>query len=123
MHIINYTKGKTIAENFEKCDTLLKQIRGLMFRRKVVPLVFIHKTEGRRNIHSFFCSGEIDLIFLNKHYEVVEIKPRWKSWSFYRPYSYYTFLLELPAGTISRTDTHIGDVIHFKEVKEQDQLD
>lgn len=123
MQIINKTKDTVLAENFELCDTFLKQVRGLMFRRRIVPLVFVNDEEKKISIHSWFCFGEIDLIFLNKYYEVVELKQGWKPWRIHYPMGKSMFLIELPKGTINRTETHIGDVINFKTGKESDQSD
>ena len=46
-------KGKLMEVRI--CDTLFSRARGLMFRKKSLPLLFVFKKAGIRSIHSFFC--------------------------------------------------------------------
>jgi uncharacterized membrane protein (UPF0127 family) len=49
----------------EVCDNAFSQGRGLMFRRKSKPLLFVFKSAKRRAIHSFFCK-QFYAIWFNK---------------------------------------------------------
>ncbi len=46
-------KGEIIEA--EVCDSIFSRARGLMFRRKSRPLLFIFDKPTQQSIHSFFC--------------------------------------------------------------------
>ena len=110
--IINKTKKRKIADSYIECSSLLSQIRGMMFRKKVIPLVFIFSRERRVNLHSFFCK-EMDLVFLNNKFRVIEMKKNWKPFSFYTSKKKAKILLELPVGSILTRKIDIRDWIRI----------
>ncbi|MEK6936170.1 MAG: hypothetical protein AABW67_05260, partial [Nanoarchaeota archaeon] len=67
----NY-KNKKISLKVNICDNIFSQARGLMFRKKSLPLLFIFKTTKKRAIHSFFCKPFI-VIWFNQD-KIIEIK-------------------------------------------------
>jgi uncharacterized membrane protein (UPF0127 family) len=113
MPIINRTKDVVLAQAFEECKTFWQQTRGMMFRKEVVPLVFSFQKEQVVKLHSWFCPDDIDLIFLDENWEVVELQSEWPTRSSYTPKRPFMFLLELPAGTIWKTGTQLGDIVHI----------
>ncbi|MDP4012009.1 MAG: DUF192 domain-containing protein [Candidatus Nanoarchaeia archaeon] len=110
--IINKTRDIRIADSYIKCDSFFSKLIGMMFKSKAEPLIFFNKHENKLNLHSFFCP-EMDLIFLNWNYKIIEIKENWKPWGFYQSKNKVKYLLELPAGTISKSKTEVGDIIEF----------
>jgi len=113
MPIINKTKDTVLAESFEECKTFWQQTRGMMFRKEVVPLVFTFPKEKITRLHSHFCPGSMDLIFLNENWEVVELHSEWPTKSSYTAQTPFMFLLELPPGSIAHTNTDVGDIVHI----------
>lgn len=113
MPIINRSKESVLAETYEECRTFWQQTRGMMFRSKVVPLLFIFPKAKIVKLHSHFCPGHMDLVFLNENWEVVEMQSEWPPGSKYAPQQPYIFLLELPPGTIAKTQTEVGDVVNI----------
>ena len=113
MPIINKTKDSVLADSFEECRTFWQQTKGMMFRSQVVPLVFHFPKEQIVKLHSWFCPDNMDLVFLDENWEVVELQPEWPPRSGYAPQRPFMFLLELPAGSIYRTGTQIGDVVQI----------
>jgi len=113
MPIINKTKESVLADSFEECKTWWEQTKGMMFRKEVVPLVFRFPKEQIVKLHSWFCPDNMDLVFLDETWEVVELQSEWDTWSSYHPQKQCMFLLELPRGTIFKTGTQIGDVVHI----------
>ena len=113
MPIINQTKDSVLADSFEECRTFWQQTKGMMFRKKVVPLVFTFPKERIVKLHSWFCPDNIDLVFLDENWEVVELQPEWDTYSSYVTIKPCMFLLELPGGTIFKTGTQLGDVVHI----------
>lgn len=85
-------KGKVIEA--EVCDTAWKQARGLMFRKKSKPLLFIFSKPTQQSIHSFFCKP-FRAIWLNENKIIDEkvVKP----FSFsVKPRELFTELVEIP---------------------------
>ena len=113
MPIINKTKDSVLADSFEECRTFWQQTKGMMFRKEVVPLVFTFPKEKIVKLHSWFCPDNMDLIFLDESWEVVELQSEWDTYSSYNPSKPFMFLLELPRGTIFRSGTQVGDVVHI----------
>lgn len=111
--ICNVTKDTVIADSFEKAETAMQQVRGLMFR-KITPLVFFFDKEQPVELHSFFCKDSMDLILLNDEWEVVELRREWGPWKTFRSKQKASFLLELPTGSIFNSRTELGDIVHLK---------
>jgi hypothetical protein len=105
MHLINHATGAVLADEVEVADTFWKRFRGLMFRRRFPwgkALLFKPPKPGRYRIHMFFVRFPIDLLYLDSRYTVVELRPRLKPWRTHRPKALSNYIVELPAGSISR---------------------
>ncbi len=111
--IYNYTKGSTIAENYVIVRNFWSKFRGQMFRKEILPMIFEFNKEQKVDLHSFFVKKPIDLIFVNSAWEVVEMEHEFMPRKLYRPKEKAMYVLELPAGTIARTNTEVGDVVHI----------
>ena len=61
----------------------------------------------------FFVFYSIDVLFLNKNKEVVDLKENFKPFTFYTPKAKSMYVIELPNGTIRKTNTRINDNISF----------
>ena len=108
----NISKKKTLARTTVVFGTPLRQGVGLMFSRaqkghaylfpfalpKIVPLTM------------FFVFTPIDVIYLRKN-KVVDLVHSFKPFTNYTPKVMADLVVELPAGTLLRTNTCIGDVI------------
>ena len=93
-------KGARIICDADVCGTFWKKFRGLMFRRKAVPLLFVFDSEMReRNaIHSFFCP-RFDAVFLDRRKKIVGVERNIAPWKIaVFPRKAFIYLLELPAG-------------------------
>ncbi|MBI4146180.1 DUF192 domain-containing protein [Candidatus Woesearchaeota archaeon] len=113
MPILNATRQTILAVSFEECRTFWEQTRGMMFRKEVIPLVFHFEKEQTIRLHSWFCPGAMDLVFLNDAWEVVEMRSEWEPKSSYHSFRPALFLLELPVGTIAQSKTEVGDVVQI----------
>ena len=63
-------------------------------------------------VHTFWMKFSIDVIFLNRHKQVVKIRKdmgKWRIAMFLRAHS----VLELPAGTADQSGTMLGDQLKF----------
>lgn len=89
-------KGKKINIDAEECRSIISKTRGLMFRKKSKPLLFIFNEKTREGIHSFFCLPFIGIWFdKDKIVGIKYVKP----WRIYvRPLRKFDKLLEIPLG-------------------------
>lgn len=112
--ITNKTKNTKIAKEFKKCKSILSKAFGLMLKNNIVPLVFVFKKEKSIPIHTLLVKRPIDLIYLDRTMKVVDLKESLQPYRFYTPKARAMYLLELPAGFISQSQTSIGDLVNFK---------
>ena len=113
MLVKNTTKKALLAENAKLCKTIFSKSIGLMFSKKIIPLVFSFDKEKIIPLHMFFVFYPIDVLFLNKNKIVVEIKKNFMPFSFYTPKDMSMFVIELPQGAIDKTKTEVDDKIKF----------
>jgi len=114
MRLIDKTTGKVIASKVELADTFWRRFRGLMFRRRFQggsAMLFSLPRPGRYGIHMFFVRFPIDLLYLDSRFVVVELRAGVRPWRVHRPKTIANYLIELPAGTISRSNVKIGHKI------------
>jgi len=85
---------KDFEMEVEKCETVFRQGRGLMFRKKSKPLLFVFKTSKKRAIHSFFCKKFFAIWFDGKKFVDGKIVSPWKF--LVKPKKSFNILLEIP---------------------------
>lgn len=112
MIIYNLTRGTVLADRCRFADTVWKRMVGLLNRNRYDPgegLVLNHCY----GIHTFFMRFPIDVLFLDQDYRVLRTVPE------LRPFrtsvvKKAVYVVELPAGTISRSQTQVGDQIQIR---------
>ncbi len=99
MEFIFVYKKKKFRIDVCVCDNVLSQARGLMFKEKSKPLLFVFKNKKRRAIHSFFCVPFIAVWFdENKIVDAGLINP----WKFsIKPKEKFDKLLEIPSNNVT----------------------
>lgn len=112
--IYNKSKNKIVAKDYVKCYDIVSKMRGLMFRKEIVPLIFVFNRPKICSVHTFFVKFPIDLVFLNDCFEVVEVKSDLKPFHRYTPKNPACFVLELPEYSIINSEIEIGDIVTFK---------
>lgn len=112
MEVRNVTKGNKITETSVPCQTLWEKARGLMFRKQC-DLIFIEKEEKYIPLHMFFVFYPIDVVYLNKKKEVVELKDNFFPFTVYSPKKKAQYVLELKNKTITTKKIECGDIIYF----------
>ena len=91
-------KNKNISLDVVECRSVFSRARGLMFRRKSKPLLFIFGKSVDQSIHSFFCKPFF-AIWFNKN-KIIE-KRLVKSWGIsVKPKEKFDKLLEIPVDGI-----------------------
>lgn len=112
--VINKSKGIILASECILSNTFAKRFLGLMFKKNLPTgkgLIIVPCD----SIHTFFMKFPIDVIFLNKNQTAVRIKQNLAPGKIILPAKddceSASFVIELPAGTISETGTEAGDYI------------
>ncbi|MFC1594069.1 DUF192 domain-containing protein [Candidatus Omnitrophota bacterium] len=114
MKIINSTRDTLLADNVSNARTLLSRIKGLLGRDSLgeSEALIIHACNS---IHTFFMRFPIDVLFLDKSERIVGLVENSVPFRLSRIYFKATHVVELPAFTISRTNTELGDQIEIIE--------
>lgn len=110
MKIINKTKNVILADNTIIADTPFKRIRGLLGRKDFAEGQAII-IKPCNSIHTFFMGFPIDVLFVNKHNQVIKAISALIPWRLTRIYFSAAFVIELPIGTIQSTFTSQGDIL------------
>lgn len=108
--IINLTRNITLSDNAVISDTLSGRIKGLIGRKKLKSgqaLVI----KPCNSVHTFFMSFSIDLLFVDKQERIVKIVQAMPPFRLSSISLNASYVIELPAGSISSTQTKIGDRI------------
>ena len=61
-----------------------------------------------------FMSIPIDVAYVDKDDHVVALDPEMKPWRLGKPHRTSRYVIELPAGTLARTHTQVGDALVVK---------
>ena len=109
----NKTRGSMVGTGIRVADTFVSRLRGLLFTESLGP------GEGLwispcNSIHSFGMRFEFDAVFLGPGEKVVGRYERFRRNRISRVFWNARGVLELPAGTIERTGTEVGDEIRFE---------
>jgi len=113
MKIINKTKNTVLAKNAIVADTVFKRIKGLLGRKDFI--------EGEaliikpcNSIHTFFMRFPIDVLFVDKHNQVIKLISSLIPARLTYIYFNSAFVIELPTGTAQSTFTSKGDTISIE---------
>jgi uncharacterized membrane protein (UPF0127 family) len=103
----NHTRDTILADGADMADTSAKRRTGLLKHERLNPGegLWIVPCES---VHTFFMKFPIDLVYLDKQRKVRKIRHRVPAWRLSLCLSAHS-ILELPAGTLERTGTQVGD--------------
>lgn len=119
MPIKNMTTNKVIAVSSRFADSPWSRSLGLMFSKpQQAALVLNFAKEEKISLHMMFVFYAIDVLFVNKRKEVVDIKENFKPFDTYASKRKAKYAIELPAGTVKETKTKINHKIAFLAIKE-----
>lgn len=111
----NTSRAVYLAEDAGLATGLLTRGVGLMFRRTLPEgsgLVLI--PEGQ--IHMFFMRFPLDIVHADAKGTILRIVHGIKPWRLGPMVRKCRMVIELPAGTATRTGTQVGDVIAIEEI-------
>jgi len=112
--VTNRARGTVLATRLEVADRGPKRSKGLLGRNGldsggglwIVPC---------ESVHTFFMRFAIDLVYLDRKNKVRKVRSAVGPWRLSACLSAHS-ILELPAGTISKTLTEAGDTLEFTPV-------
>jgi uncharacterized membrane protein (UPF0127 family) len=112
----NETRNTVLAETAQLANTSATRRTGLLKHERLEPGdgLWIVPCES---VHTFFMKFPIDLVYLDKRRKVRKVRhavPAWRLSACLMAHS----VLELPAGTVARTGTSVGDELAVEELGE-----
>jgi uncharacterized membrane protein (UPF0127 family) len=106
--LANTTRSTVLAREVETAFTFMSRFKGLLGRS--------HLPEGHalilapcRSVHMFFMRFALDVVFADREHMVVAIERGLKPWRISNTNPSAWYAIELPVGTVDRTDTQVGD--------------
>ena len=111
MKLVNRRNGAVLADQIEKSTTILTRLRGLLGRHSLTGALVI---EPCTSIHTLFMKFTIDAAFLARDGRVIRAISALGPWRVTRIYPAASCVVELPEGTLARTQTAEGDVLAFE---------
>jgi len=116
--ISNVSKGKSQKAYMEVADSDFARMRGLMFRDRIIPILFIFDSPGKFAIHSNFVKSEFDAVYISQDGKIVEIFRKIPpSTQLVSPKKTALYLLELPPELFDKLHLAVGDEVAWKELK------
>jgi uncharacterized membrane protein (UPF0127 family) len=105
---------KILAHKVRFCKTSFSKFKGLMFSKKLFDegLVFIFDKPKKISLHMFFVFFPIDVLWLDEHKHVIELKENFKPFTIHNGVE-SKYVIELPEGVIARGNIKKGDRIRF----------
>jgi len=104
----NKTKQTFLAQRLKVADSVLSRLIGLLGKRRLEPDsgLWIFPSRG---IHTLGMLFAIDVVFLDRDLKVVALRECVPPFSMTSLYLNAESVLELPAQTISKSGTEVGD--------------
>lgn len=106
--ILNKTTKTVLSHQERVCTSMWSQARGLMFRKRQ-NLIMIFPEEKTISLHMFFVFYPIDILVLDKHRKIVEIKQNFKPFTFWNSTKKGKSVVELAFPNKYR----VGDKLYF----------
>ena len=119
--VFNTTKETLLASKVEVADSLLSRLVGLLGRRALEPGSGLWIFPGNA-IHSIGMLFTIDVVLIDKDFKVVGLRDLVHPFSVTLPDFRAESLLELPAHTISRSRTEVGDQLKIEPYEPGQEL-
>ena len=106
--IYNATRNSCLGEQIGVADSSLLRMRGLLGKDSLARGcgLFIVPSQA---IHTIGMAFPIDVVFVDKKYNVVGMREAVRPFRMTRVYWKALGVVELPAGTIQSTRTQVGD--------------
>ncbi len=122
--VFNKTRSVCLASEVEPAETLWTRMKGLLGRKALAPGkgLWIRPSQG---IHTIGMAFPIDVAYLDREDRVMRLYHQLVPFRIAAVSLKAYSVLELPAGTLSRTGTTVGDVMEFRPAAyvQQDEIE
>ncbi len=120
MPVKNLTRNSLLAAKSRLADSAMKRVIGLMFSKQTQSAMILKfNREMPISLHTFFVFFPIDIVFVNGREGVTEVVEGMAPFTTYSAKRKAKYVVELPAGTVRRSRTKVGDRIAFLKVVER----
>lgn len=113
MRILNISKNMLLATQVELAQGLFSRTKGLL-GKKEIPEGFALVIQPCKQIHTFFMQFPIDVLFLDRNQRVIKVIVAMPPFSISGIYFNSRLAIEMPAYTLSKSQTQVGDVIRLE---------
>lgn len=115
VRVVNLDRGSVLAERAEVAESFVARGVGLIGRRDWV------RADGLvirpcSSIHCFFMSLPIDVVFVDGDDAVLRTAPQVKPWRVGPIVPRSRYVVELPVGTLARTNTQPSDRLALEPI-------
>ncbi len=110
IRVRNVTRDVDLVTRGWMADTFWTRLRGLIGRRGLKPGegLVIRPCKG---VHMWFMRFPIDVLYVGADDRVLDIDEDLRPWAIGRLRRASRYVVELPAGTVHKTGTRVGDKI------------
>lgn len=112
MQIKNITRNSILVNNCSVARTIIARFRGLQLK-KSLPRGHGLLITPCNSIHMFFMRFPIDAVFIDSNNKVIYVEEGIRPWRVSKIVRKAKSVIELPAGTVSDTDTRVGDQLEI----------
>ncbi|MGC9610639.1 MAG: DUF192 domain-containing protein [Minisyncoccia bacterium] len=109
MLVKNITRGTLLGEDVSVAKTFSEKVVGLSGKKTPASLFF----KTRWGIHTFGMKLPIDCVIFDDAYRVRALAENLRPSRLFFWNPFYKNVLELPAGTVSKTGTKVGDMLEL----------
>ena len=117
IRLLNTTQKTKLVSGLKVCRSTASQALGLMFSKPIKDegLLMVFGSEQIVSLHMLFVFFPIDVLFVDRSKRVVEIVEGAKPFvSYITPSAKALYVIELPADTVRKSRTKLGDRLEFK---------
>ncbi len=107
MILLNSSRKKVISKDLQIVDSFFQKGLGLLNPGNSRSLLMT----TRLGIHTFGLRKPIDVVIVDDDYKVITMRKSLKPNRFFFWNPKYFTVIELPAGTLTATNTQIGDIL------------
>jgi uncharacterized membrane protein (UPF0127 family) len=112
MKVNNISRSSELISTGRMANNPWTRLRGLIGVRNLPEGQGI-VIEPCHGVHCMFMSIPIDVIYVNKQHQVVALDKAMQPWAVGKIYRDSHYVVEVPIGTIERTQTQVGDQLKF----------
>lgn len=108
----NLTQKTTVMRSGQVADKPANRMQGLFGTKqpKVGDGFLIMPWD---TVNSLFTSSQLDVLYVDETHRVIAVDDRIMPNSAAQPRDNYRYMIEVPAGTIARTKTNLGDLLQI----------